>query len=233
MTNTRFIPKDFEIIHEDVQCVVYGSADGLHAIAYHGRAAKHDWYNRFTSRAARDRKVSDYAEGWKVRAEYKAKRKAALNGSPSPHAAAAAAIRRELKASFPDTSFSVRSSVFSGGDSVDIAWTDGPSLKAVNALVGKYQEGHFDGMQDLYEYSNSRSDLPQVKYVMPQREISYELASKVADELNEKYGTSLEVTNQGRYWDATPGWDPYFLMTGAERIRRAINEREEAECLTA
>ena len=32
-------------------------------------------------------------------------------------------------------------------------------------IVSKYQYGHFDGMNDIYEYSNSREDIPQAKYI--------------------------------------------------------------------
>jgi len=66
----------------------------------------------------------------------------------STHAAAAAAIRRDLKAAFPSVTFTVRSSSFSGGDSVDVGWIDGPSSTSINAIIGTYQYGHFDGMID-------------------------------------------------------------------------------------
>lgn len=66
---------------------------------------------------------------------------------------AAANIRTELRATLPGVKFSVRSSRFSMGDSVDIEWTDGPSVSEVRAIVGKYQAGSFDGSTDSYDYS--------------------------------------------------------------------------------
>ena len=63
-------------------------------------------------------------------------------------------IRTELKAKFPDIKFSVRGDSFAGGDSIDISWTDGPDTKDVEKITDKYQEGHFNGMEDIYNYSN-------------------------------------------------------------------------------
>lgn len=60
-------------------------------------------------------------------------------------------IRHELKRAFPGIKFSVRSETFSGGDSIDISWDLGPTSKEVEAITGKYQEGHFNGMEDIYE----------------------------------------------------------------------------------
>jgi len=56
---------------------------------------------------------------------------------------------------------------------VDVEWTDGPTSEAVQEIIGKYQYGHFDGMDDSYDYSNRRDDLPaQVKYVSAYRNCS-------------------------------------------------------------
>ena len=53
-------------------------------------------------------------------------------------------IRTELKRNFPNVKFSVRYSSFSGGDSYDIDWTDGPVTGDVNAIVNKYMDMHPD-----------------------------------------------------------------------------------------
>jgi hypothetical protein len=77
------------------------------------------------------------------------------NGKISSHARAAANMRSELTREFPGVRFSVRSDSFSGGSSVDVKWTNGPTSAEVNAIISKYQYGHFDGMIDLYEYDCS------------------------------------------------------------------------------
>ena len=106
----------------------------------------------------------------------------------SNQAAAAKAIRQELKKAFPTIKFSVTSESFAGGDSVDIRWTDGPTSDAVDAITRKYQYGHFDGMIDLYEISNNRDDIPQSKYVMCQRTLSDMARLHAKNEIINKFG---------------------------------------------
>lgn len=58
-------------------------------------------------------------------------------------------IRAALKRAFPAQKFSVRIDRFAGGSSVDIRWTDGPIAADVDAVVGKYSGGGFDGSIDM------------------------------------------------------------------------------------
>jgi hypothetical protein len=58
-------------------------------------------------------------------------------------------LRIELKAAFPGVKFSIRSDY----NSVRVAWVDGPTTDEVKAFTGKYEAGHFDGMDDSYHYS--------------------------------------------------------------------------------
>lgn len=58
-------------------------------------------------------------------------------------------VRVALKREFPGVKFSVRSDRYSGGASIDVRWTDGPTSSAVDAVVGDYAGGRFDGMEDL------------------------------------------------------------------------------------
>ena len=106
----------------------------------------------------------------------------------SSQAQAAQAIRKELKEAFPGVKFSVTSEGYSMGDSVHINWTDGPSTKQVETYTKKYQYGHFNGMEDLYENSNNRDDIPQSKFVFAQRELSDEFMLKAAKYVHNKYG---------------------------------------------
>jgi len=96
------------------------------------------------------------------------------NTKKSPHALGAANIRRELKKAFPGVKFRVRAHTFAGGDSIDIGWDFGPLPRDVEKITDKYQEGSFDGMQDLYTY-NRDNVWPGVfggaKYVCASRSI--------------------------------------------------------------
>ena len=124
----------------------------------------------------------------------------------------AKAIKSELKKEFPAIKFSVKSSNFSMGNSVDVSWVDGPSQSQVSAITGKYQYGSFDGMQDLYEYTNSRDDIPQAKWVQTSRTISDEIYLKYFEKMKPKWDCLKDVTDirkncseffeKTRYWTA-------------------------------
>jgi len=85
----------------------------------------------------------------------------------TPHAAAAKAIRQELKEKIPSVKFKVRSESFSMGNAISVYWNgdEKTNSRAISDVISKYQYGHFDGMNDIYESSNNRDDLPQVKFV--------------------------------------------------------------------
>ena len=70
------------------------------------------------------------------------------------HTLGAKNIRIELKKAFPEVKFSVRSESYSGGDHININWTDGPLTDDVEKITGKYQKGDFDGMEDIYNYNH-------------------------------------------------------------------------------
>lgn len=63
-------------------------------------------------------------------------------------------IRKDLKRHFPAIKFSVRSESYSGGASINIYWTNGPTTDQVENVVCAYNGSGFDGMIDL-KYSNS------------------------------------------------------------------------------
>lgn len=101
-------------------------------------------------------------------------------------------IRIELKELFPKTKFSIKSSCFAGGDNINVSWVDGPTVEEVNKIISKYEEGHYDGMNDIYEYNTDRSfndEYGGVKYVFSNRRYTskfIKLATKKAG-MNEEY----------------------------------------------
>jgi len=100
----------------------------------------------------------------------------------------ASEIRKELKSVFPHIKFSIRSENYAGGDAVHISYTDGVPAEKVNAIVKKYQYGHFDGMNDIYENDNFRTDIAQAKYIMVNRDISEKARESVKNMLIVKFG---------------------------------------------
>ena len=57
-------------------------------------------------------------------------------------------VRAALRESFPGVRFSVRSSVYSGGASINITYTNGPTYYAVKSVVAMFEGAYFDGMTD-------------------------------------------------------------------------------------
>lgn len=143
----------------------------------------------------------------------------------SPAALAAKEIRVILNKQFPNTKFRVRSDNFSMGDSVDVEWTDGPTSEAVDKHIAHYQYGNFNGMEDIYEYTNRRDDIPQTKYLHTDRNISADVYKNIVAELNEKWGWNLQV-EVNQYGSAHVTND---FHTGSDwassYIRREFNKR--------
>jgi hypothetical protein len=79
-------------------------------------------------------------------------------------------IRADLKAA--GIAARVTCKNYSGGDSVRVYIIDElpATVKAVEAGLGKYQAGYFDGMQDLYVYTNRQG--PTVKFLFVEADYS-------------------------------------------------------------
>lgn len=65
-------------------------------------------------------------------------------------------IRAALREAFPGVRFTVRSSSYSGGASINVGYTDGPTNAQVRAITGNFEGSYFDGMTD-YQGSNYSS----------------------------------------------------------------------------
>lgn len=121
-------------------------------------------------------------------------------------------IRKELKKAFPGIKFSVNSSGYSGGNSIDVRWIDGPTVKDIQALIGKYEKGNFDGMTDSYNYDR-RNVWVEVfggtKYLNTRRSYSDEHIKKALENFGicddktytvEDFKTGSIFDNSHRYW---------------------------------
>lgn len=139
------------------------------------------------------------------------------------HKTCGANIRTELKKNFPNTKFSVRYSSFSGGDSYDIDWTDGPTTKQVDAIVKKYSDMHPDSysMGDYWDCVPSifNALFGSVGYVMTHRDISEEAVGKVIEELE---ATGVNEENCKDYRAYKEGSEEQRLV--ARETPRNLNE---------
>jgi hypothetical protein len=130
-------------------------------------------------------------------------------GKNDPLNAAAKNVRIELARAFPGVKFSVKTSRFSGGDSLRVSWTDGPTSGQVDEIVGKYSAGSFDGMQDLYTYErNAWTDaFGDAKYVSVTRNYSAAAVESVLRTLRAKYPANMAALEK----DAALTADDYLL----------------------
>lgn len=91
-------------------------------------------------------------------------------------------IRQALKREFPAVSFSVRSHTYSGGSSIDVHWTDGPTVQMVEAVTNYYQGATFDGQIDLKSYISRWEGGEKVCYgvdwILTHRNVSRESMEK-------------------------------------------------------
>lgn len=133
-------------------------------------ASNHLTFINYRTLERRNEVIESYKSNYDSRLEYKKAVKA--NPTQSSHSNASKAIKAELIANFPGIKFSVTSESFAGGDSVHANWTDGPTTDQVDEIIKKYQYGRFNSMDDIYENTNDRTDIPQTKYVSSCRELS-------------------------------------------------------------
>ncbi|SHN42198.1 LPD29 domain-containing protein [Chitinophaga sp. CF418] len=97
-------------------------------------------------------------------------------------ARAAKEVKQILKAKYPNVTFSVKSEVYSGGDNINIFWQFGPAVREVEETTRRRQQGHFDGMNDIYVQNEPALEVGEngeinevagVKFVFEERDCKY------------------------------------------------------------
>ncbi len=121
----------------------------------------------------------------------------------------AAFIRKSLKATFPTTKFSVKCDRFSGGTSIDISWTDGPTDPEVSRVIAEYRCYGFDSSTDCQTQWNQERDGMAVRYggtfIHTKRSYSADFLKLAIARVNAQGRFSLKAEDvvQGRF-------DAYF-----------------------
>lgn len=126
---------------------------------------------------------------------------------PSPCKRAAMNMRTLLKKKWPGTKFTVRLSRFSGGNSVDVKWMDGPASADVKKVCDVFESGYFDGMTDSYVYCESNwRQFGETKYLSVNRGLSEErskelenLLQDAANKLPERDGGCLQKVGETEF----------------------------------
>lgn len=120
----------------------------------------------------------------------------------------------------------VTSTCFAGGDAVDVHLTNQPPeiIEQIKTLTAKYEYGHFDGMDDLYVYSNNRTDIPQTKYLMIDNSFDDEIYEKAWQYLKEHYA-GMESAPE-HYKDAFSYWNDNFQAHGSTLVGRILRNTD-------
>lgn len=86
---------------------------------------------------------------------------------------AAKNIRKEIKKAFSGFKFRVNSKKYSGGSSINVYYSENfESVDELKSIIGKYEQGWFDGMTDCYNYNMSlfNSLFGSTKFVFVEKE---------------------------------------------------------------
>ena len=131
----------------------------------------------------------------------------------------AAIIRKELKKH--GIKARVRSESFSMGNAVNVNIkqdiTPG-AKKEIEAFCGQFQQGHFNSMEDIYEYSNRNDNIPQVKWVSVEVDYSDEIRQAAKDHIDNIHG--IDEWEKDKYaWMALNGSWGEFWTSRKPRIR--------------
>lgn len=107
-------------------------------------------------------------------------------------------VRRQLKAAFPGTKFSVKSTY----DSLSVTWTDGPTTAQVKAITMPYKAGYYDGGEDMYQFERSpwSSVFGSVKYIDNTRKHSVEAMTAAVQNAHKSGGFPLAEVKVSE-WD--------------------------------
>ena len=128
----------------------------------------------------------------------------------STQAQAAAMIRKELKKHGIKATVKSQSASMMTAVRITVYNQIPATAQKIEDYCNQFQYGSFNGMEDIYEYSNSRDDLPQVKYVTFINEISEEIKDK-----------AWEIVKEWRGYNDNDRHD----WTAQQSIRNELNDK--------
>ena len=182
-----------ECILHGVQWTIHDEVLGQDEVLQILKNARAEEERKISEKKLAQKTFQDEIERLKTAPEY-----SRLSQEQKGVAQVTANIRKELKAAYPGVKFSVR---VRHTDSVTVIWTDGPKEDDIKTIVGKYRLGHFNSMEDIYEYCETPFNKVYggVSYLFTNREFSDVLTEKAIQEFNDKFGDRFENINMERY----------------------------------
>lgn len=189
-TESRGLP---ECILRGVQWRIYAEVATAEEIAELRAFAVSEGERKRIEADAAAKKFAAEVEAMRADPRYSKLVKAGLDGfNGGTHVAKN--LRIELKAAFAGVKFSIRSDY----NSVRVAWVDGPTTAQVKALTGKYEAGHFDGMDDSYHYRKTAftTVYGSAQYVFESRSHSIAAMKAAAAAVQGKYDSAPFVVHE-------------------------------------
>lgn len=129
-------------------------------------------------------------------------------------------IKQALVDAFPGVAFSVTGSTGTARGWFSVKWTDGPSVAAVDAIVGQFESSRFNGMVDGYDRCHVFPVLVRGRWVIgtscginTERTLSDAFVAALIAPKAERYGWTLPTGSytKGEFWgqypqDGLPNW---------------------------
>ena len=137
-------------------------------------------------------------------------------------------VRAALKETFPGVKFSVKSSVYAGGASINVSYIDGPCGGQVEAVAKAFQGAYFDGMTDYKGSNYNTLDGQAVRFgadfIFVKRNFTAPTLTGVVVQVCNYYGFDNEVLidGGGQYFGA------YIKAVGpnADSLARGFDTRD-------
>ena len=133
-------------------------------------------------------------------------------------------VRAALKDAFPGVTFSVKSKTYSGGASITVVWTDGPTTQEVEQVSKCFEGADFDGMIDLKTYKKPTAIEGQLihfgaDFVFSDRDLSYDLLLECAEAIANRYGVQApEVCRKTYHYRNGKSVESVWIERGGEPL---------------
>ena len=135
-------------------------------------------------------------------------------------------VRAALKESFPGVKFSVKSSVYAGGASINVSYIDGPCGGQVEAVAKAFQGAYFDGMTDYKGSNYNTLDGQAVRFgadfIFVNRKFTFNTLFAVVNQVCNYYGFANQVVIKDN------GFGAYINEIGADAdsLARGFDTRD-------
>lgn len=76
---------------------------------------------------------------------------------PADRKTSTAIVKRHIKKTWPQVQkVSIKTDVYAGGSSMDVTYSASEIIPEIESFVDSFQDGHFNSMEDIYEYSDNK-----------------------------------------------------------------------------